>query len=126
MWNANLAISAVYRHILTTRCFPDFGLHCVMRIGICGAYRMEHVVVPTSGYLPPVVARTLLQPTLNVATQEAKISTQRRQIWRATTERGKSASKVTTVGAAGATREPIFFLCADAMVQTKCVQELES
>ena len=36
------------------------------------------------------------------------------------------ASKVTTVGAAGATREPLFFLCADAMVQTKCVQELES
>ena len=77
MWNANFAISAVYRHILTTRCFPDFGLHCVMRVGIGGAYRMEHVVVPFCGYLPPAVARTLLQPTLNDARQEAKMCTQR-------------------------------------------------
>ena len=76
MWDANLPIRAVYRHIPTARRIIDYGLHGVMRVCICGTHGMRDAVVVATGKLPAVVARTLLQPILNVARLVAKACTQ--------------------------------------------------
>ena len=61
MWDDNLPISAVYRHISPARCIPDYGLHGVMRVCICGIYGRREFVVAAIGKSLAVVARTLLQ-----------------------------------------------------------------
>ena len=76
MWDANLPIIAVYRPISPARHIPDYGLHGVMRICICGIYGMRDSVVGASGKSPAVVARTLLRPILYVARLAAKKCTQ--------------------------------------------------
>ena len=75
MWDANLPISAVYRHISTARRIPDYGLHGVMRVCMCGIYGMRDALVAATGKSPAVVARTILQPILNVARIAAKLCT---------------------------------------------------
>ena len=67
MWDATLPISVVYRHISTARSIPDYGLHGVMRVHKGGKNGMRDVVVAATSKSPAVVARTLLQPILNVA-----------------------------------------------------------
>ena len=75
MWDANLPINAVYRHISTAHCIPDHGLHGVMWVCICGIYGMRDVVVAATGKSLVVVAHTLLQRILNVARLAAKTCT---------------------------------------------------
>ena len=75
MWDANLPISAVYRHISSARRIPDYRLHGVMRVCICGIYGMRDAVVAATGKSLAVVARTLLKPILNVARLAPKTCT---------------------------------------------------
>ena len=62
MWDANLPISAIYRHISPARRIPHAGLHGVMWVCICCINGMRDCVVVATGKSPAVVARTLLQP----------------------------------------------------------------
>ena len=75
MWDANLPIIAVYRHILPARCIPDYGLHGVMRVCVCGIHGMRDSAVAATCKSRAVVARTLLQPILNVTRPAAKTCT---------------------------------------------------
>ena len=89
MWDANLRIIAVYRHISTARRIPDYGLHGVMRVCKCGLYGMMDFLVAATGKSPPVVARTLFQPILNVARLAAKTCTRGTVNFEGANKRGK-------------------------------------
>ena len=72
MCNTNLPSRGVYWHISPAHCIPHNGFHGVMRVRICGMYGMTDSAVAATSKAPAVVARTLLQPLLNVAWLAAK------------------------------------------------------
>ena len=76
MWDANLPITAVYQRISPVHRIPDYRLHGVMRVCICGIYGLRDYVVAASAKSPAVVAHTPLQPILNVARLASKTCTQ--------------------------------------------------
>ena len=90
MSDADLRTNAVYRHNSTARRIPDYWLHAVMRVCICGIYGMRDAVVVATGKSPAMVARTLLQPMLHVVRLAAKTCTRGITILRGPTKRGRS------------------------------------
>ena len=54
-WEIVLPIGAIYRHILGNRRIPDYGLHGVLRVTICGISGMRDAVLATTGKSAAVV-----------------------------------------------------------------------
>ena len=74
-WEVALATGAIYRHIAGDRRIPDYGLHGVLCVTLCGISGMRDVVAATTGKSAAVVVRNLLQPILDVAYIQAKTVT---------------------------------------------------
>ena len=72
-WEVVLPIGAMNRHIAADRRIPDFGLHGVLRVTICGISGMCDAVAATTGKSATVVVRNLFQPILDVARIQAKM-----------------------------------------------------
>ena len=51
---------------------PDYGLHGVLRVLLCGINETRHLVVQLTGKAPATVARTMLQPVLDEARLAAR------------------------------------------------------
>ena len=66
-WEVVLPMGAIYRHIPAKRCIPDYGLHGVLRVTICGISGMRDAVSATTGKSAAVVVRNFFQPILDVA-----------------------------------------------------------
>ena len=56
-WKAVLPMGAIYRHIPAKRRIPDYGLHGVLRVTICGISGMRDAVSAATGKSAAVVAR---------------------------------------------------------------------
>ena len=73
-----LPMRAIYRHITAKRRIPDYGLHRVLRVTICGISGMRDAVSAATGKSAAVVVRNFLQPILDVARMAAKTVTKGR------------------------------------------------
>ena len=67
-----VAISSIYRTITGDRRVPDYGLHGVLRVSLCGINGTRDLVVQLTGNAPTIVACTMLQPILDQARVVAK------------------------------------------------------
>ena len=70
-----VAIGAIYRTITSDRRVPDYGLHGVLRVLLCGINGTRDLVVQLTGKAPATVARTMLQPVLDEARLAARTCT---------------------------------------------------
>ena len=77
-WWEGLPIGAIYRHIAADRCNPDYTLHGVLCVTICGILGMCNAVAATTGKSAAVVLRNLFLPILDVARIQAKTVTKGR------------------------------------------------
>ena len=77
-WQVVLPMGAIYRHIPAKRRIPDYGLHGVPRVTICGISGMRDAVSAASGKSAAVVVRNFFQPILDVARMAAKTVTKGR------------------------------------------------
>ena len=74
-WVLVLPIGVIYRHIAADRRIPDYGLHGVLCVTVCGISGMRDAVAAATGMSEAVVVRNLFQPFLNVARIQAKTVT---------------------------------------------------
>ena len=74
-WELAVAISAIYRTIMSDRRVPDYGLHGVLRVLLCAVNGTRDLVVQLTGKAPATVARTMLQPVLDEARLAARTCT---------------------------------------------------
>ena len=74
-WIGAVAIGSIYRTITGDRRVPDYGLHGVLRVLLCGINDTRDLVVQLTGKAPATVARTMLQPILDEARLAAKTCT---------------------------------------------------
>ena len=74
-WEPAVAISAIYRTIMSDRRVPDYGLHGVLRVLLCAVNGTRDLVVQLTGKAPATVARTMLQPVLDEARLAARTCT---------------------------------------------------
>ena len=74
-WEVVLPMGAIYRHIPSKRRIPDYGLHGVLRVTICGSTGMRDAVSAATTKCAAVVVRNFLQPILDVARLVAKTIT---------------------------------------------------
>ena len=74
-WEPAVAINAIYRTITSDRRVPDYGLHGVLRVLLCGINGTRDLVVQLTGKAPATVARTMLQPVLDEARLAARTCT---------------------------------------------------
>ena len=77
-WEIELLIGAIYRHILGDHHIPDYGLHGVLCVTICGISRMRDAISATTSKSAVVVVRKFFQPILDVACMEVKTVTKGR------------------------------------------------
>ena len=70
-----LPMEAIYRHIPAKRRFPNYGLHGVLRVTICGISGMRDAVLAATAKSAAVVVRNFFQPILDVARMAAKTAT---------------------------------------------------
>ena len=77
-WDVVLQIGAIYRHIAADRRIPDYGLHGVLHVTICGISGMRDAMAATTGKSAAVVVRNLFQPILDVARIQATTVTKGR------------------------------------------------
>ena len=77
-WEVVLPMGAIYRHIPAKRTIPDYGLHGVLRVTICGISGMRDAVSAATGKSAAVVVRNFFQPILGVARMAAKTVTKGR------------------------------------------------
>ena len=73
-----LPIGAIYRHIAADRRIPDYGLHGVLCVTICGVSGMRDAVAAATGKSAAIIVRNLFQPILDVARIQAKMVTKGR------------------------------------------------
>ena len=71
-WEVVLPMGAIYRHIPAKRRIPDYGLHGVLRVTICGISGMRDAVSAAIGKSAAVVVCNFFQPILDVARQGNK------------------------------------------------------
>ena len=64
-WEVVLPMGAIYRHIPAKRCIPDYGLHGVLRVTICGILGMRDAVSAAISKSAAVVVRNCFQPILD-------------------------------------------------------------
>ena len=74
-WIGAVAIGAIYRTITGIRRVPDYGLHAVLRVRLCGINGTRDVVVQLTGKAPATTAHTMLQPILDEARLAARTCT---------------------------------------------------
>ena len=74
-WEPAVAISAIYRTIMSDRRVPDYGLHGVLRVLLCAVNGTRDLVVQLTGKAPATVARTMMQPVLDEARLAARTCT---------------------------------------------------
>ena len=74
-WEAAVAIGGIYRTITSDRRVPDYGLHGVLRVLLCGINGIRDLVVQWTGKAPATVARTMLQPVLDETRLAARTCT---------------------------------------------------
>ena len=86
-WEGALSIGAIYRNITIGRRVPDYGLHGVLRVLLCGINATRDLVVQLTRKAPATVARTMLQPVLDEARLAARTCT------RASLNNDKAGSK---------------------------------
>ena len=77
-WEVVLPMAATYRHLPAKRCIPDYGLHGVLRVTICGISSMRDAVSAAIGKSAAVAVRNFFQPILDVARLAAKTVTKGR------------------------------------------------
>ena len=77
-WEVVLPMGAIYRHIPAKRIIPDYGLHGVLRVTICGIPGMRHAASVATSKSAAVVVRNFFQPILDVARMAAKTVTKGR------------------------------------------------
>ena len=77
-WELVPPMGAIYRHIPAKRRIPDYGLHGVLRVTICGISGMRDAVSDAIGKSAAVVVRNFFQPILDVARMAAKAVTNSR------------------------------------------------
>ena len=70
-----IGIGAIYRTITGDRRVPDYGLHGVLRVLLCGINGTQDLIVQRTGKAAATVARTMLQPILDEARLAAKTCT---------------------------------------------------
>ena len=68
-------MGSMYRTIRGDRRVPDYGLHGVLRVVLCGINGTRDLVVQLTGKAPATVAHTILQPILDEARLAAKTCT---------------------------------------------------
>ena len=71
-------MGAIYRHIPAKRRIPDYGLHGVLRVTICGISGMRDAVSAATGKFAAVVVRNFFQPILDVGRMAPKTVTKGR------------------------------------------------
>ena len=64
-WEVVLPMGAKYRHIPAKRRIPDYGLHRVLRVTICGISGMRDAVSAATGKSAAFVVRNFFQPILD-------------------------------------------------------------
>ena len=64
-WEGTVAIGALGRTIASDRQVPDYGLHGVLRVLLCGINGTRDLVVQLTGKEAATVACTMLQPVLD-------------------------------------------------------------
>ena len=69
-WDVVLPIGAIYGHMAADRRIPDYGLHGVLPVTICGISGMHDVVAAAAGKSAAVVVRNLFQLILDVARED--------------------------------------------------------
>ena len=74
-WEAAVAIGFIYRTITSDRRVPDYGLHGVLRVLLCGINGTQDLVVQLTGKAPATVAHTMLQPVVDEARLAARTCT---------------------------------------------------
>ena len=74
-WMGTVAIGAIYRTITSDRQVPDYGLHGVLRVLLCGINGARDLVVQLTGKAAATVARTMLQLVLDEARLAARTCT---------------------------------------------------
>ena len=74
-WEGAVAIGAIYRTITSDRRVPDYDLHGVLRVPLCGINGTWDLVVQLTRKAPATVARTMLQPLLDEARLAARTCT---------------------------------------------------
>ena len=77
-WDVVLPIGAISVHIAADRCIPDYGLHGVLRVTICGISGMRDAVAAATGKSVAVVVHNFFQAILDVARIQAKTVTKGR------------------------------------------------
>ena len=77
-WDVVLPMEAIYRHIPARRRIPDYGLHRVLRVTICGISGMRDAVSAATGKSAAVDVRNFFQPMLDVARMATKTVTKGR------------------------------------------------
>ena len=77
-WDVVLPIGATYRHIAADGLIPDYGLHGVLRVTICGISGMHDEVAAATGKSAAVLLRYFFHPILDVARIQAKTVTKGR------------------------------------------------
>ena len=74
-WEVVLPMGPIYKHILAKRRIPDYGLHGVLRVTICGISGRRDAVSAATGKSAAVVVRNFFQPIRDVARMAAKTVT---------------------------------------------------
>ena len=74
-WIGVVAMGSIKRNITGDRRVPDYGLHKVLRVLLCGINGTRDLVVELTGKVPATLARTILQPILGEARLAAKTCT---------------------------------------------------
>ena len=77
-WEVVLPLGAIYRHIPVKHRIPDYRLHGVLRVTICGISGMRDAVSAATGKSAAVVVCNFFQPILDVARMAAKTVTKGR------------------------------------------------
>ena len=74
-WIGVVAIGATYRTTTGDRRVPEYGLHGILRVLLCGINRTRDLFVQLTGKAPATMARTMLQPVLDEARPVARTCT---------------------------------------------------
>ena len=74
-WIGAVAICAIYSTITRDGRVPNYGLHGVLRVLLCGINGTRDLVAQLTGKAPAIVAHTMLQPVLDEATLAARTCT---------------------------------------------------
>ena len=77
-WEVVLPMGAIYRHIPAKHRLPDYGLHGVLRVTICGISGMREALSAATGMSAAVVVRNFFQRIVDVAHMVAKTVTKGR------------------------------------------------